>query len=358
MDVVEEKSEKNSPALLDIGALLVEARENQNLSSQDIADQMNLTLSVITKIEANEFEQDIPLAFIRGYIRSYAKKVGVDVENLCAEFDKQTGQASEPVQKIKTVSDFKMRRKEMNSNSFVFKLLTYLIVTSLLAFGGWELWKKLNQSKQDAPIVQEISLESSAKGAADAAESSMLNEDDSQSSQSALPDETSSESATNQSIETATKLDAESSDTRDNTDSGSRETQLIQTEESIQMSVDSSNRADLQITEVVEQVASNQAQPTDTTADESEETVKPQLTGPVKSVSFEFSADCWVQVTDANGEVLAVGIKRIGKVMPLEGVVPFTVILGEPSAVSIEFDGEVYDLSRFRAGRTARFVLE
>ena len=82
------------------------------------------------------------------------------------------------------------------------------------------------------------------------------------------------------------------------------------------------------------------------------------LTGPVKSAIFEFSADCWVKVTDANGETLAIGIKRQNYVMNFDGVAPFTVVLGEPSAVSIEFEGEAFDLSGFRAGRRARFVLE
>ena len=148
MDVDKQQNKKKSKrTVIDIGVLLVEARENKNLSAQDIATSLNLTLSVITDIEANQFKQDIPLPFIRGYLRSYAKKVNADVETLSVEFDRQTKTADEPIQKLQVVSSFKTSRKELNSSNFIFKFFTLLIVLTLLGFGGWEAWKKFGAPK-------------------------------------------------------------------------------------------------------------------------------------------------------------------------------------------------------------------
>jgi len=72
---------------------------------------------------------------------------------------------------------------------------------------------------------------------------------------------------------------------------------------------------------------------------------------------LDFSAECWVKITDARGEILAEGVKVNGKHMPLRGAKPITVILGDPSAVSLSYENEVYDLSVHRAGRRAEIVL-
>ena len=341
MDVVEEKQQSSSKASMDIGALLVEARENKNLTAQDIADEMNLTLSVISKIESNEFKQDIPLAFIRGYVRSYAQKVGVDVETICVEFDRQTGGSIEPVQNLKVVSDFKIRRREINSSSFVFKIVTFLIIISLVAFAGWELWKRLsNGDSNNTEVTNAIELNTESDVSAADSIGSSLN-DDSQSI--ALSTETqTAESQTPQSFESQNSVQPSSSSALASTENSEIE------------------QAPQQATNVMNESTSAVANNTEDGSSVVNEAVvsKPLMTGPVKQVEFVFSNDCWVQVSDANGEVIAVGIKKQGYVMPLEGVVPFDVILGEPTAVTIKVDGVGFDLSGYRAGRRAQFIIE
>ncbi len=65
---------------------------------------------------------------------------------------------------------------------------------------------------------------------------------------------------------------------------------------------------------------------------------------------MDFKGDCWVKVVDSTGEVLALGIKRTGKHMQLEGMAPFNLILGNAAVVSIEFNQRAVDLSGFPAG--------
>ena len=363
MDVAEEtpnEAQENSAKSkhTNIGALLIEARENKNLTAQDIADQMNLRLSIITNIEENRFDEDIPLAFIRGYIRSYAQKVGVDVETICVEFDRQTNNQNEPLQTIKVVSGYKIKRKEINSSSSIFKLVTFLIVASIVVFASWELYKRFIQaSPQSNEAVNTIDLSSSINNEVDSRGASISDENTSE--ESIAP----ANSDSNQNLEPSGDgtIASEGNDVSPSTsisdvvDLG-RERELMEAAvTSVAPAVDNVNTANIATSESTDAINSNSV-----VADAEGATANliEKKTGPVASLDFEFTDDCWVKVTDANNEVLAIGIKRKGKVMPLTGVVPITVILGEPSAVSVMFQGEPYDLSRFAAGRRARFVAQ
>ena len=74
-------------------------------------------------------------------------------------------------------------------------------------------------------------------------------------------------------------------------------------------------------------------------------------------VLFNFSGDCWVNITDATGDAIAYGTKVAGRIMAISGVPPFEVTLGAPQNVSITFAGEPVDLSDIPEGRSARFTL-
>ena len=74
-------------------------------------------------------------------------------------------------------------------------------------------------------------------------------------------------------------------------------------------------------------------------------------------LAFNFLDDCWVQVIDSNGEVLAVGLKSSGRRFTVNGVPPITVVLGKPRAISLQYNSEAVDLTIYPAAQTARFTL-
>lgn len=319
MDV---ETQNNKQTVLDIGQALVIARESKNLSAKDIATQMNLSLLVIEKIEANQFKQDIPLAFIRGYLRSYANKVNADVETLSVEFDRQTGLDNEPIQKLRVVSNFKSSRKEVNSNNLLFKLISFIMIISLLGFAGWEAWKRYVVAAQyNAAEVNQISLNLGT-----------TNTD--QNSDASLDE-------VNENLGSKIELDlsgqAELNEQTDLNEQADLDGQVINEED---------NAAVSEADEIIANSESNSVNQA------------PQVTINKASAKFVFSEDCWVNITDVNGEVLASGVKKSGYVMTINGVTPFNVILGKPAAVSVTFEDKNFDLSGFRADRRAEFKLE
>ncbi len=66
-------------------------------------------------------------------------------------------------------------------------------------------------------------------------------------------------------------------------------------------------------------------------------------------LSFRFSGDCWVEVTDSNQAVLFADLKRANDVLQLSGLAPFTVLLGFAANVELEYNGEPVS---FRANTT------
>ncbi|MCJ8321629.1 MAG: DUF4115 domain-containing protein [Colwellia sp.] len=77
----------------------------------------------------------------------------------------------------------------------------------------------------------------------------------------------------------------------------------------------------------------------------------------IATAIFTFSGDCWVSIYDATGERIAYGVKKTGYVMTITGQAPFKVDIGRPALTSIEFNGEVIDMSKFDKDNIAKFTL-
>lgn len=69
------------------------------------------------------------------------------------------------------------------------------------------------------------------------------------------------------------------------------------------------------------------------------------------------SADSWVEVFDAGGNELHVGLTRTGEVIDLGGQAPFDVLLGYAPGVSLEFNGRPFDPAPYSHSGVARFTL-
>jgi len=306
MDVEESQTEGQEPAI-DIGARLCEARDNLGLDSEKVAKELNLAVEIITKIEQNNFHQDIPVAFIRGYVKAYSTKVGLDTPKILAEFDTQTSGDAPSLSRVQSISKFDSGRRELNSNSFIIKAISAIVILLFLSYGGYELWKRF--ASHDSTNEIDLTLnDTSASSEIDLAAIS---------DQSNLDDPVTSEDVSQvpEKQQDAASLVSSANDSGSQSDIGSE-----------QISTSTSNQAATETFEMTPLV-------------------------------FDFSADCWVRIVDARGEVLAVGVKRAGKHMPIEGVKPFNVVLGDPSVVTLQYNNQSYDLSGYRAERRAEIIL-
>lgn len=56
-----------------VGNYLKQAREAANLSCAQVAESLRLRVSVVQAIEADKLDIGVPMIFIRGYIKNYAR---------------------------------------------------------------------------------------------------------------------------------------------------------------------------------------------------------------------------------------------------------------------------------------------
>ena len=85
------------------------------------------------------------------------------------------------------------------------------------------------------------------------------------------------------------------------------------------------------------------------------------MTTPVadpNALVMNFTADCWLEVTDATGKKLFSGMQRKDGNLNLTGQAPYKLKIGAPAAVQIQYQGKPVDLSRFiRTNQVARLTL-
>jgi cytoskeleton protein RodZ len=75
------------------------------------------------------------------------------------------------------------------------------------------------------------------------------------------------------------------------------------------------------------------------------------------NLSFSFSGDCWVKVTDSNDKVLFADLKRAEGSLRLTGQPPFAILLGDASSVSLVYNGEPITITKDDGKNSSRFVL-
>jgi len=61
-------------------------------------------------------------------------------------------------------------------------------------------------------------------------------------------------------------------------------------------------------------------------------------------ITFSFRAECWLEVSDSRGDVLATELEPAGGKIKLLGRAPFSVKLGNAPAVDIELNGKKVDV--------------
>lgn len=78
------------------GALLAAERERQSLSRADIAHRLHMSASQVEALEAGDFARLPRGTFLRGFVRNYAKAVGLDPEPVLAALIAESPEDSRP----------------------------------------------------------------------------------------------------------------------------------------------------------------------------------------------------------------------------------------------------------------------
>lgn len=114
------------------GAMLAAARKQQGRSIEEIADELNLSLTQIRSIELDQSEGLPEPTYVRGYIRSYAKLLGLDVEEVLSHYLNKNWQKSANLDDMpRGIGDGETAESSTFSPA---KVIVFVLVVGLLVF--------------------------------------------------------------------------------------------------------------------------------------------------------------------------------------------------------------------------------
>ena len=116
------------------GSLLAADRIKQQIDIADIANDLNLSVLQVKAIESDQGESLPEATYVRGYIRSYAKLLGLDPEVVLDSYlDEDWRQGSNLEDMPKQIESVQSNK----SKGFSFKTLGLLSVFGIVAFLYW-----------------------------------------------------------------------------------------------------------------------------------------------------------------------------------------------------------------------------
>ncbi|MFN3017383.1 cytoskeleton protein RodZ [Vibrio coralliilyticus] len=327
---VEQQTPVQEENKVEAGTILKQKREELGLTQQQVADRLRLRRSIIENIELNQFESEQVATFTRGYLRSYARVVGIkESVVLCALDD--CGEAQHEEHEMQSFSQ-KTNKEKHDSRIMTLTWGIFAIIVGISSVWWWQNQENsavelTTATEQEMKIEQELAENNELDFAA--VEPSLINE----SPEGQQVVEQPLEEVTTP-VETATA-----------------EPEIVEQPTEVVQAITEPAEPEVVTEPVTEPVVAAEPKQPEKESENSSEPVVANL------LEMSFSDDCWIQVKDATGKTLATGIKKAGQDLQVSGERPYNVILGAPENVSMTLSSEPVDLSGYTSGKVARFTL-
>lgn len=301
------------------GQMLSEARKKLSFSTDHIANKLNFKTSLVESIEQDKFDQKLPATFNRGYLRSYAKLVNVNVDEVLSAYD-LLGIAEVQRSEMQSFSNLTEKEAEHSRLMWFSYFIAAILIGLMILWWQQEPNKKIDEKvleTQPTPTVQEESLDKNNGSNVSEQKSIQL-----------LPEKLAVKSEKELPINGLTK------------------------EETVESNIVELDNTQVQAQTKALEVVTLESRNLDNVTHELQKAVDN-----ISTAVFTFSGDCWVNIYDANGERIAWGVKKSGYVMTISGQAPLKVTLGKPELADIVFNDQQLDMSAFSVGNIAKFNL-
>ncbi|WP_100158409.1 cytoskeleton protein RodZ [Proteus columbae] len=314
---------KTEEVKLTAGQLLRQAREKVGLTQQTVADRLCLKLSTVRDIETDSVSSDIAPTFLRGYMRSYAKLVGVPEKDILGFINQQA-----PVKQIRmtTTQNYSLGKRHKKREGWLMKITWVILIVMVALVGVW--WWQGHQADQQELV-------------------SMASQDVGQNSTQETPntidppiatlDNTSTSEGDNLQVSASPLVDNQANNvaTSPTTETTSPEPTEVRT-------------VPLPVSPLTTSTTSR--------ANSTQESTSSEAPAIANQLVLMFDGECWLEVRNAQNKVLFNGIKKAGDRLEFDGEQPYKLKIGAPSVTRLQFNGESVDLSRF-TGKIAKITV-
>ena len=310
------------------GELLRRERETQGLTREDVAASLNLRQSVVAGIEEDNYEQVPIAAYRRGYLRAYARLLGMNDNDVLEAYTTRFG-SHESEHRVTPVQ---VTRPPSRIGALLFKLVTLLVIAGLI--GLTVVWWQSRDGNQP-PAVDEsgpVSVETL----------------DGTTTIEEAPHADIAEAIPPVPLEGVDPLDTPAPQPGEVDPSGA---------EALTAQADPAPASN--VTELGDNATDTAAMDEREVAVESEtETSEAVTPADRNTLQLTFNEQSWTEIFDAANQRVFVGLQEPGTVATVEGEPPFRLTIGNATGVELRWGGEPVDLgAQAGANNVARFTL-
>lgn len=289
-----------------LGDVLRHARNKRGLDLQTISSAVKVKAEVLAAIEASETDQ-IPAVYLKGYIRSYARYLGIPLPMIEQHISQAKG-AQPEVQSVFQVGP------PRNSGDRWIKASSYVLASAVVIALVWQFTTEAVRFSQGDPVLR--SAQNPGR------EQNSLSEN---------------------------AADSVTASTLDITPSAAPpKSHLRASIASMNTKAESGTTAGPTVAEGAWAAVSNRDLASSAQAD-----VPNQLV----ALEVLTSADSWVEIVDGRGMKIEMDLLRAGSRRDYTGTGPFRLLLGRASSVEVFHNGAKVDLGPYTRGNVARLIL-
>ena len=349
---------------ISVGLRLQRARMEKKLSQVEVAEKLFLTTQIIEFLDDGAFERIPKKAFIRGYIRAYARVVGLEGSELVAAYDAEVGrdegQGDEATILMNAEDPSLAKNPIFRAGAMGIAVLVIVVLLVWMVMSG-------GQGDRSGPPSSSVKETSSSAGGQIRAEalsartpgSSVSDEESSSTTdRDVVPDpedaraEDSAEIAEESYDEAGPNGELALSPVDQDRDLAAEdlsEQEQSQTAQSFEMERET---GDLALADEVEAPPLRSA--LGASVGEAAPNVFRSMTDTGRLIQVIVDGEdtvvirttelCWVEVADTTGYLLYGDLNQSGDELEVIGAAPFQILLGKASAAQVRFNGQVVDL--------------
>ena len=349
---------------ISVGLRLQKARMEKKLSQVQVAEKLFLTTQIIECLDDGAFERIPKKAFIRGYIRAYARVVGLEGSELVAAYDAEVGR--DDGQEGEATILMNAEDPSIAKNP-IFRAgamgITVLVIVVLLV---WMVMSGGQMDRSGPPPSSVRATSSNAEGQIRDEASSVTTRGSSMSDENSpsitdrdvVPDPEDGRAGDSAEIaEEAydeTELDGESALSPGNQDrdpgaedlSEQEPSQASQSSETERETGDVALYGEAEAPPVRSALGASVGEATPNVFRSVTDTGRfiQVIVDGEDTVVIRTTESCWVEVADATGYLLYGDLNQSGDELEVIGAAPFQILLGKASAAQVRFNGQEVDL--------------
>lgn len=341
------------------GQRLARARAQRNLTLEDVAKQLNLSVSMVRAMESDNFKSLPGHAFVKGYLRNYGKMVGLAPDELVKAYESLRGDAQE----ASLSNETRAMPRSTRWVAHLIKGVAYVVVLAVLAGIIGVVYQNFGfLADKTLQLVASLRGENSADPVISEIVAPVV------SSETGSDDQTIRLSIPLHPIEPSVGVENESTAPADAPAAVDATQPAVTVDAPVSAPV--STETEPVVAPVMPPQSSLNTGVAESTVANSQpqQTQVPSVEAPSRateirgsdgaaSVSLNFSGKSWVGVTDARGRSVFNGTRNSGVVEQVQGKPPLKIIIGNAPVVKVSFNGKPFDFDFSSRSNVAQFTL-